>query len=254
MAFYDLDKPARAVLSAQIAGALEADLRSGHTEAILRYYADEDTYVRKVAYVATGRLYRDDAALEKPVLHMLAELMGESDFRIRQTVVNAAGEIGKKDFDSVRRWFDEGLFDKHPSVRNAVIGSVKKACEVNPLPLLAWARGYLHHPDKEVRREICHGIELRGRRYPEDILPLLRALQWDATARVRKTLVHVLGQIAYKKGCLEKVVADLLLWEHRALVQEALTEIIDVHHRYRSFAALSQEEAVAYIDRYFNRQ
>ena len=38
---------------------------------------------------------------------------------------------------------------------------------------------YLHHPGKEVCREICHGIELRGRTHPQDILPLLKELQFD---------------------------------------------------------------------------
>ncbi|WP_315822668.1 hypothetical protein [Paraflavitalea speifideaquila] len=71
--------------------------------------------------------------------------------------------------------------------------------EVNPLPVLQWAAGYLQHPKVEIRREICHGIELRGRKYPQDILPLLKTLQHDKPARVRNTLVHVLGQIAYKK-------------------------------------------------------
>ncbi|WP_262919151.1 hypothetical protein [Niabella hibiscisoli] len=40
---------------------------------------------------------------------------------------------------------------------------------------------------------------MRGRKHPQDILPLLKELQYDATARVRNTLVHVIGQIAYKK-------------------------------------------------------
>lgn len=113
--------------------------------------------------------------------------------------------------------------------------------------MLAWAREYLHHPDKEIRREICHGIELRGRTHPEDILPLLEELQWNTTARVSNTLVHVIGQIAYKKGCLEKVALALLDWENRKLVQKALAEILSVHHRYRNFAAMSTQDARAYL-------
>ena len=80
--------------------------------------------------------------------------------------------------------------------------------EKNPEPVLGWCRKYLHHEDKEIRREICHGIELRGRTHPQDIVPMLRGLEFDKTARVRNTLVHVLGQIAYKKGCLEAVIED----------------------------------------------
>jgi hypothetical protein len=139
------------------------------------------------------------------------------------------------------------LFDKHHSPRNAVIGSIKKMGEVNPRPVLKWAKKYLHHEDKEIRREICHGIELRGRKFPQDILPLLQELQFDKTARVRNTLIHVIGQIAYKKGCLETVIKHLSTWENKQLVEEALEEILDVHDRYRNFSALTQEQARQYI-------
>jgi len=105
----------------------------------------------------------------------------------------------------------------------------------------------LHHPDKEIRREICHGIELRGRTHPQDILPMLKQLQYDTTARVRNTLVHVLGQIAYKKGCLQTVIEHLNNWENKILVKQAIEEIIDVHYRYRNFATLTQEQAEEYI-------
>lgn len=169
-------------------------------------------------------------------------------FKVRQSVINATGEIGKKDFEIVETLFDKGLFDEHHSVRNAVIGSIKKMGEVNPVPVLKWTKKYLHHDDKEIRREICHGIELRGRKHPADILPLLRELQFDKTSRVRKTLVHVLGQIAYKKGCLKIVVEDLKSWENKALVSRALAEIIDVHERYKNFAALTQAEAIEFIN------
>jgi hypothetical protein len=123
--------------------------------------------------------------------------------------------------------------------------------EVNPKPVLRWAKKYLHHEDKEIRREICHGIELRGRKYPQDILPLLKELQFDKTARVRTTLVHVIGQIAYKKGCIQTVVADLKTWKNKELVADALEEIIDVHDRYKDFAVMTQEEAKRYIDDHF---
>jgi hypothetical protein len=119
--------------------------------------------------------------------------------------------------------------------------------EKNPKPTLAFAKQFLHHPDKEIRREICHGIELRGRKYPQDILPLLRELQDDKTIRVRSTLVHVLGQIAYKRGCLETVITELKTWANKELVSDAIAEIIDVHERYSDFAILTQEEAVEYI-------
>jgi hypothetical protein len=70
--------------------------------------------------------------------------------KTRQTVINAAGEIGKFHFEKVQHFFDKGLFDKHHSVRNAVIGSIKKMGQKNPVPVLAWAKTYLKHPDKEI--------------------------------------------------------------------------------------------------------
>jgi hypothetical protein len=76
---------------------------------------------------------------------------------------------------------------------------------------------------------------------------MLKELQYDKTARVRNTLVHVIGQIAYKKDCLATVVAHLKTWENKQLVSDALEEIIDVHHRYRNFSSLTQEEAREYI-------
>jgi glycosyltransferase involved in cell wall biosynthesis len=113
----------------------------------------------------------------------------------------------------------------------------------------AWAKKYLHHEDFEIRREICHGIELRGRTHPEDILDMLKELEHDKKKRVSSTLVHVLGQIAYKKNCLETVLKHLKNWENSNLVKEAIDEIIDVHHRYRNFAFYTQEEAKIIIQK-----
>ena len=121
--------------------------------------------------------------------------------------------------------------------------------EKNPVPVLKWARKYLHHSDKEIRREICHGIELRGRTHPQDILQILKELQHDKTARVKNTLVHVLGQIAYKKGCLATVIKDLKTWDNKEVVEMAIEEIIDVHDRYKDFAILTQKQAREYIEK-----
>lgn len=247
MAFYDLPPDERYLLVAQINKEILAELASGEQVKILAYFSDPDTYIRKSAYLSYGRIFARNNAWRSRMLAVLEELLGHEDFKVRQTAINAAGEIGKTDFGLVRHIFDTGLFDKHHSPRNAVIGSIKKMGEVNPVPVLSWAKEYLHHPDKEIRREICHGIELRGRKYPQDILPLLKELQFDETKRVRSTLVHVIGQIAYKEGCLQTVVAHLKDWENKLLVEDALEEIIDVHHRYRNFSVLTQEQAREYI-------
>lgn len=121
-----------------------------------------------------------------------------------------------------------------------------------PKEILTFAKQFLHHHDKEVRREICHGIELFGRTHPEDILPLLKELQHDKASRVKNTLIHVIGQISYKKGCLETVIKDLKSWENRELVKDAIDEIIDVHDRYKNFSVYTQEQAIKIIDEVLN--
>ena len=248
MGFYDLPKEERVVLVKKINRAIYNDLSSNKTEHIISYFFDEDTYIRKMGYLAIGKIFYEKPELQTHILSTLKALLSSDIDKVRQTTVNAAGEIGKFHFDKVQYFFDTGLFDKHHSVRNAVIGSVKKMGERNPVPVLAWAKTYLSHPDKEVRREICHGIELRGRTHPQDILPLLKTLEFDETKRVTDTLIHVLGQIAYKKGCLKTVVFHLNTWKNKLLVEKALDEIVDVHHRYKKFAVLTQQEAIDFID------
>ena len=250
-AFYDLPKHERDKLVLTISNNILSELKTGNPKKTIAYFEDADTYIRKSAYLSIGKIYFAHESLQPKVIQLLNSLLEYDDFKVRQTVINAAGEIGKVDFKVVQHFFDTGLFDAHHSPRNAVIGSIKKMGEVNPKPVLAWAPKYLHHENKEIRREICHGIELRGRKHPQDILPLLQELQHDKTARVRNTLVHVLGQIAYKKGCIEIVVEHLKSWENRQLVADALEEIIDVHHRYRDFSALTQEQARKYIEHHF---
>jgi hypothetical protein len=45
---------------------------------------------------------------------------------VRQTVINAAGEIGKFHFEKIQYFMEKGLFDDHHRVKNAVVGSIKK--------------------------------------------------------------------------------------------------------------------------------
>ena len=250
MGFYDLTKAERVK---KIEKIYSTTLRHLEKNAIkpFSFFASDDTYIRKSAYQSVGKIFNQHPELRDQIIFVLDKLLVDKNNHIRQTTVNAAGEIGMKHFATVEHFFDRGLFDEHHSVRNAVIGSIKKMGEKNPAPILQWAKKYLHHPDKEIRRQICHGIELRGRTHPEDILPLLKELQHDTTARVRNTLVHVLGQISYKRNCLEKVIPHLKKWEDKDLAAKAIIEIIDVHERYKDFAFLSQQEAKKYIENNF---
>lgn len=248
MAFYDIPKEERILLVQQIDQEIFDDFFNKKKNTIEKYASDEDTYIRKTAYQAIGKVFNANRNLRSNMLLTLKQLLNSDNEKIRQTMINAAGEIGKFHFEKVQSFFDIGLFDEHHSVRNAVIGSIKKMGNVNPKPVFKWAEHYLQHPDKEIRREICHGIELRGRKYPQDVLPMLVTLQFDETKRVRNTLIHVIGQISYKKGCLETVIKHLRTWQNKELVIEAIDEIVDVHHRYKSFAVLTQQEAIDYID------
>lgn len=249
--FYSLTKEKRAQLVDEIHKNIFLSIQKNTNVKIIDYFSDEDTYIRKSAYLSMGRIYFQNKNLQSKIISLLKKILKEKDSKIRQTVINAAGEIGISDFENVEYVFDAALFDEHHSVRNAVIGSVKKMGEKNPKPILKWAKKYLHHQDKEVRREICHGIELRGRKFPQDILPLLKELEFDKTTRVSKTLVHVLGQIAYKKGCLATVITHLNTWKNKSVVEEAIEEIIDVHERYKNFSVLTQAEAIKYITKYY---
>ena len=255
MAYYDLNKEERQQLSIQIQDEIEFSIVNENYDKSIGYFSDDDTYVRKAAYLGVGKIYLTKEINDK-VFQFLERLLVHEHHHVRQTVINSAGEIGMKEFKVVESFFDRGLFDEAHTVRNAVIGSLKKMSKKNPKPTLNWAKQYLSHKDKEVRREICHGIELRGRTHPEDILPLLAKLQFEKTARVRNTLVHVLGQISYKKDCLPKVVSEFNNWEDKGLVRDAIDEIIDVHSekRYAKFTALTQQEVVNYIDEYMNEE
>lgn len=253
MPFYDLSKEERIILVAQINKNIHNDIINNTQIYILTYFNNEDTYIRKSAYLSIGKIYHTTKNLRKIIIELLTNLLKNESYHVRQTTINAAGEVAMKAFETVEYFFDIALFDNHHTVRNAVIGSIKKAGEVNPIPILNWAAKYLHHPDKEIRREIVHGIELRGRKFPQDILPLLKQLQHDKTARVKNTLIHVLGQIAYKKGCLETVISDLNNWENKELTHKAIEEIIDVHYRYRNFSFLTQTEAIDYIKNHYKK-
>lgn len=250
MQFYSLSKKQRTEKVSNIKADILRGIQKANLKPFITYFSDEDTYIRKSGYLVTGRIYFENTKLQKKIIDALNKLLRQAHHSIRQTVINAAGEIGKQDFEVVQSFFDRGLFDEHHSVRNAVIGSIKKMGQRNPKPVLTWAKKYLQHPDKEIRREICHGIELRGRTHPQDILPLLKELQFDKTARVRNTLVHVLGQISYKKGCLKTVIDHLNTWENKQLTTDAAAEILDMHSR-EDFVVIPYRQAVQYVKKHF---
>ena len=251
MGYYDLSKNERQELVKKIELEILNCLKKDENKKIYEYSSNSDTYIRKNAYLALGRIYKENDDQKVKILRLLGEMLKSDNERIRQTSVYALGEIGKNDADIIINILEEALEDESPKIRNAVIGSLKQMGQKNPEPTIKFARKNLHHPNPEVRREMVHGIELRGRTHPEDVLPLLEELQDEQDRRVKDTIIHVLGQISYKKGCLEKVVAALKSWKNQGMVQEAIKEIVEVHKRYR-FAAKSTEETEKYIKSNFN--
>lgn len=250
MGFYDLSKKKREELVNKMEDEISRDLKNKETTHIYKYSSDPDTYIRKNAYLVLGRKYHNEEECRDRIIGILDKMLSSDDDKIRQTAVYAYGEIGKKDATMIEGPFQKAMEDKSSTVRNAVVGALKQMGQKNPQPTLDFAKQYLDHPNPEIRREMVHGIELRGRTHPEDVLPILAELQDEEDKKVRKMIIHVLGQISYKKGCLEKVVAELGQWENQEMVQEALQEIINVHKRYK-FAAKSPEEALKYIEENF---
>ena len=182
---------------------------------------------------------------------MLDTLIESDSERVRQTVINAAGEIAVMDFAPVEHLFDIGITDPHHTVRNAVQGSLKKAGQKNPAQIILFCKRHITSPNPEVRRTAAHGLELRGRTHPEDVMPTLRLLQFEEHKRVRPMLVHILAQISYKKGCIEKVTTELLTWEDKALTDECFEAIIQQHHHisnhFRTVETLSPQECEDYL-------
>ena len=126
MAFYNLSKPERDQMVEKINQDIHRDLSQGSIENINTYFSDEDTYIRKIGYLALGKIFYAQSQLQPVIFSVLKQLLQSDDELIRQTVINAAGEIGKFHFDKIEHFMAEGLFDKHHRVRNAVIGSMKK--------------------------------------------------------------------------------------------------------------------------------
>ena len=251
MGFYDLPKADREQKYKDIQDDILRCLISDDHAIAAAYFNDADTYIRKAAYLGVGRIYKQELAPEAIVICMLDALMKSDSARVRQTVINAAGEIAIIDFAPVEHLFDVGITDPHHSVRNAVQGSLKKAGGKNPAQVIPFCRRHIASPEPETRRTAAHGLEFCGRTHPEDVMPVLRLLQYETHKRVRSMLVHTFGQISYKKGCLEKATAELLTWEDKALADECFEEIISQHRHidshFRTVETLSPQECEDYL-------
>lgn len=252
MSLYDLPKDKRIQLVKKIEQEIQENLEKYTTFSLQKYFSDEDTHIRKTAYLTVGKIYFTHQNLKQEIFNILEKLFQNDDEKIRQTVVNALGEIGKKEAEPALKVFEQAILDNHHIVRNAVIGSLKKMGEKNPKPVLAFCKKFLHHPNPEIRRQVIHGVELRGRTHPEEVIPFLQEVQFEQNRRVRNIIIHVLGQISYKKDCLEQVIKSLKQWENKELVKDTLAEILETHKTYEKFSAEGYTEAKKYIEKNFH--
>jgi HEAT repeat protein len=255
MGFYDLSKEERSKLVKQVHDEIEesflnakynGDENSSAPEILVQYASNEDGYIRKVAYMAVAKIYLENKDLDKKILAIISALLNDSNPKVRQTAVYVLGEIGTKDTTDIIELFETTLTDEHHSVRNAVIGALKRMGQKNPKQTFKFASKYIQSENPIIRREIVHGIELRGRTHPEEVMPLITKLEYEEDKAVKQMIIHVIGQISYKKGCLEVVVEYLNDWSNNELVLEAVNEIIEVHGNYK-FAARTSEQAKNYI-------
>jgi HEAT repeat protein len=251
MSYYDLSKEERLNLDFKIKNAIISDINNNRIANTLSYFSDNDTYVRKSAYLAFRDIYLNKKISVESLIIYLEQFKNNANELVRQATVNAFGEIGKYEPDLVIKNIEDFLTDEHHKVRNAVIGTLKKVGEKQPKQVLDLANKHLDNPDPEIRRQVLHGIELYGRTHPKEVLPLLKHLQYEKIARVRNMVIHIVGQIAYKKGCLEIVLEDLKTWKNKFLVEKILLEIIEVHGRYEDFSEFKQNEVIQFISNSF---
>jgi hypothetical protein len=162
------------------------------------------------------------------------------------------GEIGKIEFETIQELLEHAFSDSHHSVLNAVTGALKQLGEKNPIPTIAFVKTQLQNTESHIRVKLLHGLELRGRKHPNEVLPILIEYQNDLDKKVKDTIIHILGQISYKKGCLQQVISSLKGWENTELVHKALEEIVIVHQNYCKFSFLSPEEAQELIRKEFD--
>ena len=217
LSYNDLSKEEREQYKSLIENTIISSIKSNMTKEAMPFLSNNDTYVRKVAYQSIGNLYKQNKEIRPLLVAWLDQLYGNTDEKVRQTIIYACGEIAVIDFTAIEKQLTKGMYDPHHSVRNAFIGSLKISGNKNP-NIIAFCEKYFLSDDPEIRRLICHGLELRGREHPQEIIGFLKKLQHDDNKRVRQMLIHVLGQICYKKDVS-------ILWKTRFILWKEATYI-----------------------------
>jgi HEAT repeat protein len=247
MAYYDLPKEESLEIDKKIYDEILADLSNKKADNIVKYFSDNDLYIRKVAYLAFGKIYKNNINLREFIVTILKKLFDNTDVNVRQTIIYACGEIACFNLDVVKEIVQKGLIDEHHSVKNACTGALKKAGEKNYKEVIPFCEKLSKQDNPEIRKLAIHSIELRGRTYPKEIIHILKSMQNDPDKKVRKMLVHILGQISYKKGCFHFVEQEVKSWNNKALFEKYKAEIIEVHGRYEKFSEFSQKYIIEFF-------
>jgi len=200
MGYYDLSPIQRKQLYEQMQNNIIRNLKENKADIIMSHASDPDTYIRKNCSLILGRLYNDDEGLRKPISEVIDKLSVSENEKIRLTTVYALGEIGKNNFRAVEQKLEKFLTDSHHSVKNALTGALKQMGEKNPEPVFHWAKKAMNSCNPDMRKRILHGLELRGRSHPEELLPILKnIIQGNPDKKTRGMIVHIIGQISYKR-------------------------------------------------------
>ena len=97
-----LDKEERQKVVNNIFQHIFTDIKQGTSDSILDYSSKEDTYIReKTAYQSIGKIYHAEKTLRKKILELLDSLFESEQEKVRQTAINAAGEIGMREFAAI---------------------------------------------------------------------------------------------------------------------------------------------------------
>lgn len=106
MGFYDLSKTERKKLVNEIEGNILQEVLDLSSitenndiiipETIWNYSLDNDTYIRKNAYLAIGRIYSAYNEFDRVILRLLDVMLEDKNEKVRQTSVYAIGRNWKE--------------------------------------------------------------------------------------------------------------------------------------------------------------
>ena len=247
MRFYDLSKEERELKYKEIQNDILNDLKNNKYNKTLDYFNDDDTYIRKAGYIGVGKLYNQFSELQKDIILFLNRYIKDDREKVRQTIIYCCGEIAVTNFEIIENLIKVGITDKHHSVKNASTGALKKAGEKNPKEIIKFCSDNITSENPEIRKLMCHSLELRGRTHPEEIINILKILQCDKDKKVFEMLIHVLGQISYKKGCFHFVEKEIRDWDNKDIYPLYKDEVIEVHGRYEKFSEFKQEYIIDFF-------